>query len=402
MTDDLPEMARGIAEFSRRLAGFSFEVISEGRASVQATREVMRQYQRSLNKGPQESAPAQPIGLPGEPVRHEGWHVDHGNGPVKVIVIGGSAGSTVAVRAIVARLPQGFPATFFVLQHCSPGWLAASSAGLIQSYASMPVHIAADLQPFHPAQIYVCPPDHHLTLEDGLMRLERSPRESFARPSIDVLFRSAASIYGRRMIGVILSGTLSDGTAGLWQIKKRGGIAIVQEPSEAEFPGMPLSAIENNAVDYVLPADSIADKLIELVARHPSRVHQTRVLIVEDESLVAQNLQEQLHGLSYFVCDSVSSGEDAITAAAEKNPDVIFMDIQLAGKINGIVAARQIWERLQIPVVFITAHADLKTLAEVKTAEHYGYLVKPFHTGSLRAVTELALDRREKELRRSR
>jgi CheY-like chemotaxis protein len=168
---------------------------------------------------------------------------------------------------------------------------------------------------------------------------------------------------------------------------------------------MPRSAIENTAVDYVLPASSIGDKLIELVEQRRKGLEQIgrrpSILIVEDEILVAQNLQEQLKELSYRVCDSVNSGEDAVVIAAKKNPDLIFMDIQLAGKMNGVEAARQIQERLQIPVVFVTAHADLQTLAEVKRTDHYGYLVKPFHAASLRAAVELALDRREQELLRS-
>jgi CheY-like chemotaxis protein len=96
----------------------------------------------------------------------------------------------------------------------------------------------------------------------------------------------------------------------------------------------------------------------------------------------------------------VKSGDDAIAAATETTPDLILMDIHLAGNMTGIQAARQIQERLQLPVVFITAHADVQTLAQVKTTDHYGYLVKPFHPASLQAVVELALDRHEKELRR--
>jgi len=180
----------------------------------------------------------------------------------------------------------------------------------------------------------------------------------------------------------------------------------VQDPTEAEHPGMPQSAIANVAVDYVLGTGRLGDKLVELVEQHHSRSERTpgrsRILIVEDEPLVAQNLQERLGELSYLVCDSIRSGEDAITAATKKNPDLILMDIKLAGRMNGVEAARQIRDRLQIPVVFVTAHADFTTLSEVKSTDNYGYVVKPFHSASIQAAVELALDRREKELRRSR
>jgi chemotaxis response regulator CheB len=235
------------------------------------------------------------------------------------------------------------------------------------------------------------------------MRLDSSPKEHHTRPSIDVLFRSAAAAFGRFSIGVVLSGILRDGTSGLWHIKQRGGVAIVQDPLEAEFPGMPRSAIEQVAVDYVLPAAAIADKLLELARRNQaSATRQSgppEILIVEDEGLVAANIQEQLEELSYGVSGIARSGEEAMRNAAEKRPDLILMDVRLAGSMTGIEAARNIWERLQIPVVFITAHADLATLDNVSSTEHYGFVVKPFQSASLQAAVKLALDRRARELR---
>jgi chemotaxis response regulator CheB len=324
---------------------------------------------------------------------------------IDMIVIGGSAGSMVAVRALVTCLPKTFPCVLFILQHASPEWSASKSAELIQARTAMPVRIASDFEAFRTGFIYIGQPNHHLTLEQGVTRLEISPKESFARPSIDVLFRSAAANYGRRVVGVLLSGTLNDGTAGLWQIKKRGGIAIVQQPSEAEFPGMPGNAIANVAVDYVLRANAIGEKLVELVELSRSGMRSgprpARILIVEDEPLAAQNLREILTELSYVVVGSVSSGEEAIRAAAQSSPDLTLMDIKLAGKMSGIQAARQIREAFQVPVLFVTAHGDLVTLTAVKATDHYGYLVKPFHSVSVQAAVELALDKHNKELLRS-
>jgi chemotaxis response regulator CheB len=393
MSDDLEEKSRDVAEVTRRLSDMNIDLVKEGREMIRATRETIGRTRRLLNGGEQATIPA------------EAESYSSVNVPADIIVVGGSAGSLIAIRAIIERLPERFGAVVFIVQHSSPGWPAASSAGLIQAHSALPVHVAADLEPFDPGRIYYCPANHHLSLENGLMRLERSPAENLTRPSIDVLFRSAAADYGRRVIGVLLSGTLRDGTAGLWQIKKRGGVVIVQEPSDAEYPGMPRNAIENVGVDYVLPTSSIGDKLVELVQQHRSssewKTLRPRILVVEDEPLAAQNLQERLSELSYRICDSVRSGEDAIAAAMKNLPDLILMDIRLEGKMSGVEAARQIWERLQTPVVFVTAHADLATLAAVKSTENYGYLVKPFHLASVQAAVELALDRRDKELRRS-
>ena len=117
------------------------------------------------------------------------------NIPAAIIVIGGSAGSLVPLRRIVKRLPAEFPAVVFIAQHSSPTWAAASSVELLQPGAAIPVHEVADVQPFQAGRIYLCPPNYHLTLESGLMRIEKSPIENHTRPSIDVLFNVNSS-YG--------------------------------------------------------------------------------------------------------------------------------------------------------------------------------------------------------------
>jgi chemotaxis response regulator CheB len=405
MSDNFKEKSRDIAETTRRLSSMNIDLVKRSQEMIKATREAIDRTRETLSGSNPDwilpnGANSYPETLPLERSGRAGM-----TDPGKIVVIGGSAGSVMALRATIHPLPKDFLATVFIVQHSSPGWPAMFSGEFIQRYSPLPVHVAADLEPFQVGRLYYCPPNHHLSLENGLMRLEKSPAENLTRPSIDVLFRSAAAAYGRRMIGVLLSGTLRDGTAGLWQIKKRGGVAIVQDPSEAEYSGMPRNAIENVSVDYVLPAGSIGGKLTELVHQNRSglewNARRPKILVVEDEPLAAQNLQERLDELAYQTCGSVRSGEDAIAAAIEKVPDLVLMDIRLEGNMSGIEAARQIWERLQTPVVFVTAHADLATLAAVKSTENYGYLVKPFHLASVQATVELALDRREKELRRS-
>jgi chemotaxis response regulator CheB len=235
------------------------------------------------------------------------------------------------------------------------------------------------------------------------MRVERSPAENLSRPSVDVLFRSAAMSYGRRVIGVLLSGMLSDGTAGMWQIWKHGGITIVQDPSEASYGDMPNNALANVPVDYSLRLAEIAKKLVALTKEQPSAPPITgprsaRVFIVEDERLVAMNLGNRLSALGYEVVGSVSSGEEALQKVPASPPDVVLMDICLEGNMSGIEAARRLWERYQIPVVYLTAYADEETLDAVKTSNPYGYIVKPYRLEQIHVALQLALDRYEREV----
>jgi len=323
--------------------------------------------------------------------------------PRDIVVLGGSAGALRAVKAIVRALPADFAGSMFVVLHRDPDPPNPHGmAKVLASQSALPTESAHDEQRIEPGHVYVGPPDHHMVLANGLIRLEHSPRENRFRPCVDVLFRSAAMHYGRRVAGVLLSGTFgSDGTAGLWQIKHRGGITIVQDPNDADFPEMPKTAIDNVAIDYVLPVAQIGEKLTELVSTpaDSAAAMPPRLLIVEDESVVATNLQQSLTDMGYHVIDWVPTGEAALELAAQEDPDLVLMDIHLAGALNGIESARRIWQRLQIPIVFCTAHADLDTLKAVQTTESYGYVVKPFQSDAVRAAVELALARREKELR---
>jgi two-component system chemotaxis response regulator CheB len=160
--------------------------------------------------------------------------------PVKrdIIVIGASAGGVEAFRALAAALPPDLPAAVFVVIHTSaesPGLLPQ----LINREGGLPAIEAENGAPVLPGRIYVARPDHHLTLDDGRLRVWAGPSENRHRPAIDPLFRSAAYNYGPRVIGVVLTGYLDDGAAGLGVIKERGGIAVVQDPDDALVPSMP-------------------------------------------------------------------------------------------------------------------------------------------------------------------
>lgn len=180
-----------------------------------------------------------------------------------IIVIGGSLGSLEAMRALLPGLAPDLPASVFVVWH-----MAAESFGLLpellQPCSPLPIANARDGAPIQAGHIYVAPPDRHLLIESGLMRLTRGPKENRFRPAVDPLFRSAAAAYGPRVVGVILSGALDDGTAGLWAIKERGGIAVVQDPLDALQPSMPRSALEH-VVDYIASARELGPLLTNLV-----------------------------------------------------------------------------------------------------------------------------------------
>jgi chemotaxis response regulator CheB len=316
-----------------------------------------------------------------------------------IVVIGGSAGALEALHELLGELPRGTEAALFVAVHRRLH--RDSNLEPMRRLARMPLHFALDGERIARGRAYFCPSDHHLLVERARVRVDTSPAENLFRPSIDALFRSAAQAYGRRVVGVLLSGLLRDGTAGLWQIKKRGGVAIVQDPQSAKFPDMPRHARDSMPVDYCLPPAMIARAIAALAAGEPQPVpadaRRARVLIVEDERIVAKNLERRLAELGYEVSGSAASGEEAIELCARAHPDVVLMDIHLAGALEGTEAARRVWERFQIPVVYVTAYSDTATLDEAKITEPYGYVVKPFRPEQIHAALQLALERRSRE-----
>jgi two-component system chemotaxis response regulator CheB len=182
-----------------------------------------------------------------------------------IIVIGASAGGFEAIRQLVAALPATLDAAIFVVWHMSPD-VTGLLPQVLNRENTLLASNALDNEAIKFNHIYVAPPDKHLLLAKGRVRVTRGPKENRFRPAVDPLFRSAAESYGRRVIGIILSGALDDGTAGLWTIKSRGGLAIVQEPAEADFPSMPESALAAVEVDYRVPLAEMATLLVRLTA----------------------------------------------------------------------------------------------------------------------------------------
>jgi two-component system, chemotaxis family, protein-glutamate methylesterase/glutaminase len=180
-----------------------------------------------------------------------------------IIVMGASSGGIESLMEIVSGLPSDLLAAIFVVLHVSPRGTTKFPEILTRA-GHIPAAHALDKEPIRPGRIYVAPPDFHLLLRNGTIRLVRGPKENNARPAIDATFRTAARTYGPRVVGVVLSGALDDGTAGLSAIKERGGIALVQDPSDALFPDMPRNAMEAVKIDYCLPTREIASLLVRL------------------------------------------------------------------------------------------------------------------------------------------
>jgi two-component system chemotaxis response regulator CheB len=187
----------------------------------------------------------------------------------RVVVIGASAGGIDALRVVVSGLPETFPAAICIVVHTSPA-SPGVLAEILNRSTPLPVLQACDRQRLEAGHIYVAPPDRHLVIEPGRLRVTKGPGEHRFRPAIDPMFRSAAQVFGPNAIGIVLTGNLDDGVAGLSTIKKLGGTAIVQDPSEALFSSMPLEALTHVHVDHVVPLAEMPSLLVELTSDVPA------------------------------------------------------------------------------------------------------------------------------------
>jgi two-component system, chemotaxis family, protein-glutamate methylesterase/glutaminase len=181
-----------------------------------------------------------------------------------VIVVGASAGGTQAVEELVSSLPSDLPASVFVVLHLlAPGTSVLPS--ILERAGALPARTPDDGEEIQHGCIYVAPPDYHLLLDEGRARLSRGPRVNGHRPAVDALFRSAARAYGPQVVAVVLSGLLDDGSVGMRHVKDSGGATIVQEPSDALYPDMPVSAIHAAHPDHVLPVGEMGPLLTRLL-----------------------------------------------------------------------------------------------------------------------------------------
>jgi two-component system chemotaxis response regulator CheB len=203
-----------------------------------------------------------------------------------VIVIGASAGGVEALRTVVGHLPPDLPATVLVVLHVPPYGGSVLPAILTRSGPLLARHPESG-DPLVAGEILVAPPDSHLVVDGERVHLTRGPRENGHRPAVDVLFRSAARSAGTRVIGVVLSGVLDDGTAGLAAVVSQGGVPVVQDPEDAMYPGMPASAIAHVDVEHVVPADEVGKLLVRLTSEEAEPVPHPAPQLLQMETDLA-------------------------------------------------------------------------------------------------------------------
>jgi two-component system, chemotaxis family, protein-glutamate methylesterase/glutaminase len=187
----------------------------------------------------------------------------------KVVVVGTSLGGMRALEIVLRGLSPDFPLPIAVVLHRSAEWEGQSHlTHLLQLHSPLPIVEASDKDPLDGGRVFLAPPDYHLLIDDGCFALSTDARVCHARPSIDVLFESAAEVYREGVLAVLMTGASADGTMGAMRIKRRGGRVIVQDPRTAESAVMPQSAMSAGVVDSVLPLDEIAPYLNVAVVAH--------------------------------------------------------------------------------------------------------------------------------------
>lgn len=190
-----------------------------------------------------------------------------------IIVIGASAGGFKAISELLGKLPADLPVAIFVVIHLSKNSLARNIQRHLQRYTSYTCTVPHDNEEIKTGHLYIAPPQTHLFIRKGQIRLTDGPHENRWRPSVDVLFRSAAAAYGSLVIGIILTGMMDDGTSGMLAIKRSGGICIVQDPEDADFDDMPVSVLANVEVDYRLAAADMGEVIAGAIGDTKSSGH---------------------------------------------------------------------------------------------------------------------------------
>lgn len=216
-----------------------------------------------------------------------------------VVVIGASAGGFSAVKQLLADLPGDLPACLFLTLHLRPD-TESNLPTILRRSCLLETVFPRDQEVIRRGYVYIAPPNRHMLIQNQRIRLTNGPRENGSRPAIDPLFRSAAANYGPRVIGIVLSGSLDDGTAGLQAIKERGGLAIIQDPAEAEFESMPRAAMESLAVDYVLPVAEIAQQLVSLTEGNGNAEQESLMQAAENPSIEEPGIASD--DATYFSC----------------------------------------------------------------------------------------------------
>lgn len=199
-----------------------------------------------------------------------------------LIVVGASAGGMAALKELVTQFPKDFPASIFIVNHMGADTTGEALVKVLNDSSGLPCTHAHHEQAFKSGHIYLAPSDQHMLIVKGKILITKGARENRSRPAIDPLFRSAAVAYGNRVIGIVLTGYLDDGTSGMMAIKRCGGVCIAQDPTDAAYPDMPQSVIANVGADYCLPIAQMGALLTNLVSRElPKSKPAPKDIIIE-------------------------------------------------------------------------------------------------------------------------
>jgi two-component system chemotaxis response regulator CheB len=218
-----------------------------------------------------------------------------------IVVVGASAGGVEALRGLIAGLPRDLPAAVFVVLHL--GRVRSLLPHILQRSSRLPVAHAVHGDDVAPGRVYIAPPDHHLILDDGRLALSHGPTVNGLRPAVDPLFQSAARAYGSRVLAVVLTGGGDDGTAGLAEVKRSGGLAVAQDPEEAIFPSMPQSAIEFVDVDYVLRLTQISALISREAAGSGGPDLRDQLPIAEEAAVASEEKEGRISALTCPECN---------------------------------------------------------------------------------------------------
>lgn len=204
-----------------------------------------------------------------------------------IVVIGASAGGVEALQRLCAALPADLPATIFIAQHLSPAGRSMLPL-LLDRCGPLPARAPEDGEAFKRGTIYVAAPDHHMLVRDEIVLMRRGPNENRTRPAVNALFRSAALAHGGRVIGVVLTGLLDDGTDGLIAITAAGGLSVIQDPEDAQWPSMPRNALKRDHVSHVVPLADLAALLTRLVTEEAGPTKALPDAYVIEDRMAAQ------------------------------------------------------------------------------------------------------------------
>jgi two-component system chemotaxis response regulator CheB len=280
-----------------------------------------------------------------------------------IIVVGASAGGVEALRVFVGGLPSGLEAVVFVVLHIGRGGVDGRSylPDILSRAGRFPAINPRDGDEIQHGRVYVAPPDHHLLLEAERIRVFHGPKENRTRPAINPLFRSAAHAYGGRVTGVILTGMLDDGVAGLAEIKRRGGVAVVQDPETALFPSMPRHALRLVDVDYVVPLHQIAAVVSSLAVKEREPIEREELMEKKPTDLTCPEcrgpLSEERQGKIVEYCCRVGHRYTPLAMAAEQRDTV---ERTLWSSLVALEEASEIAEKL-------APELDAESLNEART-----------------------------------